>query len=300
MKRKDTVKRNDTVKREDTVQRQQLSFMSVPVVRAIVIAAAVLMSRPALAQNLIANLPAEDGAWVRLEGDHIEKKSRSAGGEGDLELPWRSELTIKSVGKEEAEVNGAKVACRWVEFKSEFKAVQSNAKEGAIQPDPFGTRIYKVLVPEQAVTINAKDDKGLPITFIPVVKGYRKIASRDPQPVTEKVLVVYPMVSLLTQYPNWAAGESVNVDAPNGALAATEWKGARVLTSSTLRSSNEGQLFVSEQVPFGAARVKVKVQRFEKDATAAEDAFKLAAEINSDLIAVETGTDAQSDLPDLK
>ncbi len=274
--------------------------MSGVVVRAVVIAVLVFSARPVAAQNLIASLPAEDGAWVRLEGDHVEKKSRSEGGDGDLELPWRSELTIKSVGKEEAEVNGQTVACRWIEFKSEFKAVQSAAKEGAIQPDPFGTRIYKVLVPEQAVTINAKDEQGLPITFIPVVKGYRKIASREPQPVTEKVLVVYPMVSLLTQYPNWTAGESVNVDSPNGALASTEWKGSRVLSSSTLRSSNEGQLFVSEQVPFGVARVKVKVQRFEKDNTAAEDAFKLAAEINSDLIAVETGTDAQSDLPDLK
>jgi hypothetical protein len=35
-------------------------------------------------------------------------------------------------------------------------------------------------------------------------------------------------------------------------------------------------------------------------ATAADDAFKLVAEINSALTAVETGTDAQSDLPDLK
>ncbi len=259
-----------------------------------------LSARPASAQNLIATLPPEDGAWVRLEGDHVEKKSRSEAGEGDLELPWRSELTIKSVGKEEAEFQGAMVPCRWIEFRSEFKAVQSAAKEGAIQPDPFGTRIYKVLIPEQAVTIEAKDDKGLPISFIPVIKGYRKIASREAQPVTEKVISVYPMISLLTHYPNWAAGESAMVDSPLGSLAATEWKGARVLSSSTIRSSNEGQLFLSEQVPFGVARVKVKVQRFEKDATAADDAFKLAAEINSDLIAVETGTDAQSELPDLK
>ena len=108
------------------------------------------------------------------------------------------------------------------------------------------------------------------------------------------------MISLLTHYPDWAETDAGTVDSPLGALECKSWKGSRILGSSTLKSSNEGQLWITDAVPFGIAKVQVKVQRFEKDATAADDAFKLVAEINSALIAVETGTDAQSDLPDLK
>ena len=53
-----------------------------------------ILTGPARAQNLLVSLP-EDGSWVRLEGDHLEKKSRPEAAEGDLELPWRTELTIK-------------------------------------------------------------------------------------------------------------------------------------------------------------------------------------------------------------
>jgi hypothetical protein len=258
-----------------------------------------ILTGPARAQNLLVSLP-EDGSWVRLEGDHLEKKSRPEAAEGDLELPWRTELTIKSVGKAEAEVGGEKLPCRWVEFKTEFKSTKAATTEASIQPEPFGTRIYKVLVPEAAISIANKDESGLPITFLPIAKGYRRIAARDPQPVKENVLVVYPMISLLTHYPDWAETDAGTVDSPLGALECKSWKGSRILGSSTLKSSNEGQLWITDAVPFGIAKVQVKVQRFEKDATAADDAFKLVAEINSALIAVETGTDAQSDLPDLK
>ena len=258
-----------------------------------------ILTGPARAQNLLVSLP-EDGSWVRLEGDHLEKKSRPEAAEGDLELPWRTELTIKSVGKAEAEVGGEKLPCRWIEFKTEFKSTKAATTEASIQPEPFGTRIYKVLVPEAAISIANKDESGLPITFLPIAKGYRRIAARDPQPVKENVLVVYPMISLLTHYPDWAETDAGTVDSPLGALECKSWKGSRVLGSSTLKSSNEGQLWITDAVPFGIAKVQVKVQRFEKDATAADDAFKLVAEINSALIAVETGTDAQSDLPDLK
>jgi hypothetical protein len=258
-----------------------------------------ILAGPARAQNLLVSLP-EDGSWVRLEGDHIEKKSRPEAAEGDLELPWRTELTIKSVGKAEAEVGGEKLPCRWIEFKTEFKSTKAATTEASIQPEPFGTRIYKVLVPEAAISIANKDESGLPITFLPIAKGYRRIAARDPQPVKENVLVVYPMISLLTHYPDWAETDAGTVDSPLGALECKSWKGSRILGSSTLKSSNEGQLWITDAVPFGIAKVQVKVQRFEKDATAADDAFKLVAEINSALTAVETGTDAQSDLPDLK
>jgi hypothetical protein len=258
-----------------------------------------ILAGPAHAQNLLVSLP-EDGSWVRLEGDHLEKKSRPEAAEGDLELPWRTELTIKSVGKAQADIGGEMQPCRWIEFKSEFKSTKAATTEASIQPEPFGTRIYKVLVPEAAISLANKDADGLPLTFLPIAKGYRRIADREPQPVKETVLVVYPMISLLTHYPDWAESDPGTVDSPLGALECKSWKGSRILGSSTLRSSNEGQLWIADAIPFGIAKVQVKVQRFEKDATAADDAFKLVAEINSALIAVETGTDAQSDLPDLK
>lgn len=257
----------------------------------------------ALAQNLIVSVPEQDGAWIRLEGSHVERKARpkATGGEGDLEVAWRSDLTIKSVGQEEADFGGKPVPCRWVEFKVEFKPTKATATEGATPPVPLGNRVYKVLIPESAVTGRNVDEGGLPVTFLPIVKGWRKIGDREPEQVRETALIVYPMISLLTHYPNLAAdGSPAAVDVTLGSFEAQAWKGSRTLSNATVRSVNEGTIWTTDKVPFGLIKVAVKVQRFEKDATAAEDTFKLLSEINSELAAVESGTDATSDLPDSK
>jgi hypothetical protein len=257
--------------------------------------------KDAAAQNLIVSLPEQDGAWIRLEGSYVERKARpkATGGEGDLEVAWRSDLTIKSVGKEDAEFGGKSVPCRWVEFKVEFKPTKATATEGATPPAPLGNRLYKVLLPESAVTGRHVDEGGLPVTFLPIVKGWRKIGDRDAEQVKESALIVYPMISLLTHYPNLQTdGAPGSVDVTLGSFEAQAWKGSRTLSNATVRSVNEGSIWTSDKVPFGTIKVAVKVQRFEKDATAPEDTFKLMSEVSSELAAVESGADATSDLPD--
>jgi hypothetical protein len=257
----------------------------------------------AAAQNLIVSLPEQDGAWIRLEGSHVERKARpkATGGEGDLEVAWRSDLTIKSVGKEDAQFGGQSVPCRWVEFKLDFKPTKATATEGATPPVPLGNRVYKVLIPESSVTGRNVDEGGLPVTFLPIIKGFRKIGDRPAEQVRETALIVYPMISLLTHYPNLAAESApAPVDVTLGSFESQVWKGSRTLANSTVRSVNEGTIWTTANVPFGVVKVAVRVQRFEKDATAGDDTFKLSSEITSELAAVESGTDATSDLVDSK
>lgn len=250
----------------------------------------------ASAQALIFSLPAEDGTWLRLEGTYKNTQSRPDAAEGDLELTWRSELTIKSVGKKNAKVGSRMTACRWLEFK----AVQGKESAEGIQPGPFGTRIYKVLVPEDRVIGKNVDRDGIPVTFLPIVKGYRKIADREVTPVTETVLAVYPMISLVSYYTDFHADpkQPEELQLPQGAVQATRFIGSRKLENETSRSLNEGMLWRSDSVPFGLAKLQVKVTRDEKDSTAGADAFKRAAVIDVEMSAVANGNDAKSELPD--
>ena len=260
-----------------------------------------LLSASAQAQTFISRIPDQAGTWAKYEGPHIEKTFRPKSEDGDLQLTWRCDLTIKALDQEMAEYKGKQVPCRWLEFKVEFKSAQAQAKEQDIQAAGFGTRLYKVLVPESAATERNRDALGLPVTYLPVVRGYRKIADREPTPVQEKVLIVYPLIAMLTHYDNLKKDLEENVDLPQGmSVKARSYKGSRVLSNNTSRSSNEGTLWFSDETPFGLVKYSVKVQRFEKDATDPIDAFQPSTELTSELTLVGTGTDAQSELPDLK
>lgn len=257
---------------------------------------------PAAAQGLIWSLPAEEATSVRFEGTYKNKQARPNANDGDLELQWRCELTIKSLGRQMAEWNGEQVPCRWVEFKSVIKPENLET-----QPGPYGTKIYKVLIPEGRVIGRLVDGDGIPVTFIPIVKGYRKVADREAVPVTEKVLSVYPMISLVTHYrdlkPEAEKPEELSLEGDiKKAVLAQLNKGTHKLENDTSRSTNEGQLWLSKDIPFGVAKMQVKVTREEKDSTAPLDEFKQIAEISVDLAAVEIGgaEKATSELPDLQ
>ena len=68
---------------------------------------------PVSAQGLIFNLP-EDGKAVEYEGT----LTQSTGPDDQAPLQWTCELSIKSVGKEEAEFDGKVQPCRWLEIKT--------------------------------------------------------------------------------------------------------------------------------------------------------------------------------------
>lgn len=255
----------------------------------------------ASAQTLIWSLPTEDAAMVRFEGTYQTGQERPNSTAGKLELKWRSELTIKSLGKQMLDIDGKQVACRWMEFKTTIKPEDLEKQSG-----PSATKIYKVLVREDQILGKTVDGDGHPVMFLPIEKGYRKIATdRDAVPMTEPVLAVYPNVAPLTYYPDLKPesdqAEELMLAGDVGKAVSTHLnKGSRVLESDTSRSTNTAELWLTKDVPFGVAKMKVTVTREEKDSTAPADEFKPASDVAVELTVVEIGgaDKATSDLPD--
>jgi hypothetical protein len=258
----------------------------------------------ASAQVLIWSLPKEDGTWVRFEGTYKQTRARANAAAGDEMLEWRSELTISAVGSENGEIDGTddagkpvknEVPCRWIEFKSITKP---NGLDK--QPGPGDTFVYKVLVSEEAVIGETADKKGIPVTFFPIARGWRKVGQRDAEAVTEKALAVYPTVSLVTYYPNLSAegDESEQVQIGAEAVTARPFKGSRVLKNPTSRSTNAATLWRSDQVPFGLTRFQVSLTVEKKDLAASADEFKRASLSEQEMTVVATGIDARSEIGD--
>ncbi|MFO1019072.1 MAG: hypothetical protein U0903_00005 [Planctomycetales bacterium] len=249
----------------------------------------------ASAQGLLWSLPQEEGTFVRYFGDYHQTVERPESNAGPLELTWQAELTIKSLGKEEAEYNGRKHTCRWLEFKL------ATGKQSAtgIETGPYGSLLYKVLVPEDLIIGKVADDRKIPVIFVPVVKGYRKQGNKPPQPVNEKVLTFYPLLGLFTYYPELTevSQEPETIALPQlGDVTARHLKGVDRLQSVTSRSVNEGEIWLSSKIPFGWAKYQAKVTREQKDRTAPNDAFKRHAELKVEMSAVEIGKDARSEI----
>lgn len=254
-----------------------------------------LCPSPVSAQVLLWGKLPPDGSWVRFEGTYQNTNILPDSNDGNLELKWRRELTVKSVGQEMAEYNGQETPCRWLEFKT----VTGKESEEGLQPGEFGVRIYKVLVPESRVIGKLVDADGIPANFIPIIKGYRKLASNEPEPLTEKLLSFSPMITLLTYYPNLKpeSDQAAELQLPTATVQAKLWTGDEKLESRVNRSTNEGRLWLTEEVPFGLAKFQVKIVRESKDGAAAAEAFKPSAELHVDMTLVATGKDATSELP---
>jgi hypothetical protein len=282
---------------------------SVHSVLALLAASLVLPVAPASAQVLIWSLPKTNGAWVRFEGTYKQTRARPTTNAGEEVLEWRSELTISAVGSETVEMPASddadsdaqsgvsnEVPCRWVEFKT---VIKPNGLEKQLGPgDQF---IYKVLVPEHRVIGKPVDDNNIPVTFLPIVKGWRKVGQRDAVPVAEKALAVYPTVALVTYYPDLKAEveEAEQLQIGGEAVAARVFKGTRVVYQRTTnRSTNVGTLWRSDDVPFGLARFQVSVTLEEKEIAAPVDEFKRTSLIEVDMTVVATGDDARSALGD--
>ncbi len=275
-------------------------------VSAVTLAAAwlALAVAPASAQMLIWSLPKEDGVWIRFEGAYKQTRARPNSNAGDEILEWRSELTISAVGSESAEVeitdkdanvSRKEVPCRWVEFKTITKPNGLEAK-----PGPGDTFVYKVLIPADRVIGKTVDDQNIPVTFLPIIKGYRKIGQRAVEPVTEKALAIYPTIALVTYYSNLKpeGDETEQLQIGGADVTAKEFKGSRVLQKTTSRSTNVASLWLSDQVPFGLARYRVSVTLDQKEIAATVDEFKRATLIEVDMAVVATGNDARSELGD--
>jgi hypothetical protein len=255
------------------------------------------------AQGLLWSLP-EDGTWVKYIGKYKNKEEQPGNNAGPLQLEWLSELTIQSVGEEKAMFKGSETTCRWIEFKVVTGLPSAGGVEAgaAIDPGPFGVRTYKVLIPADSVTGELTDGEGLPITYLPIIKGIRKIG-RDAQPeaIKEKVLAFYPVLGMFANYLDLAqVGNEESLDlAGLGAVKAKQLKGTLKQKNSEIRTESVGQIWLSSEVPFGWAKYQVKLTRQRKSKFAPESDFAPAAEIEVEMAAVEKGIGAKSEIGDV-
>lgn len=246
-----------------------------------------LIGQSAFAQGVVCQLP-EDGTWVKFEGTYAQSELDADNTAGKLDInPWIEHVWIKSVGSEMAEYRGAMTACRWVEIKME----RGREKDGKIDTGLTGTVIYKVLIPETAVIADNVDKEGVPVSFLPLIKGYRKVGKADPKEITEPALQLYPLGILVGYYRELKKVED-SVDPEVGledAKTASQWQGQVTTERSNSRTVIESTIWKSPSVPFGVARWSAKITREVKDDKEPRDAFKPTSEVAIEMKARETG-----------
>lgn len=265
-----------------------------------------LLAAPAMlpAQGLIWSLPEEPGTWVRYEGEYKQIEFRPGVAAGDQTFNWRRNVTIKSLVTPEehktAMYRGKPVTCRWIEIKVET----GKPGEQGLDTGPGGARLYKVLIPESRifgtlVNDQSVDADGIPVSFLPIIRGYRKLGNRKEEQIKTKVLQIYPAISLLKHYKVLRAETGEPVDPALEALGpinSIKWIGEQTLQSRVSRSEHSSEIWLSREVPFGLARWNVKVTRSRKRETDARDDFVKRTETTVEMKAVAVGTDAKSEL----
>ena len=247
----------------------------------------------AQADGLIWQLP-PDGTWVRLEGTYAQTEIRPDSATGKIEIaPWIERVWIKSVGEEDAEFQGQTVPCRWLEIKVE----RGREREGKIDTGLTGLEIYKVLVPTTKVLFDPRDAEDVPVSFLPVIKGYRKLGKAEPKPLSEPALQLYPLAVLTGYYREEtisASGEDPEVGI--GQVQAYKIDAKTTIERYSGRTVQETTIWRSKDVPFGVARYTAKILRENKDDRQNRDQFQPVSEITVDLRAQESGDGAQSEL----
>lgn len=248
----------------------------------------------ASAQGLIWNLP-EDGTWIRYEGTYTQLNRRPDSADGDLTLQWRRNLTIKSVGAEEAEFEGVMQPCRWIELKVET----GKTTEGVLDAGPGGIRMYKLLVPVSAIqgTVYQPFGEGREryVSFIPIVKGYRRIGDEPAQPIESGVFQLYPVISLMQHYRTLENGGQQPVTSAAGNFDGWTYKARSTMETSSTRSTSTCDVSRSEAIPFGVVKWTAKITIEIKGTTDPRTEFKESVILTEDMQAVSIGTDAESE-----
>lgn len=250
-------------------------------------------AQPAHAQGLLWKLPPE-GTWVRYEGTYGEIELRPDNPEGDSSVEWIRHLTLKSLGTEMAEWEGEQTVCRWIEIES----ITGVSSEQGIDAGPVGARIIKALVPEQRIVGSPVDADRIPVSFVPVIKGYRKFGDGEVVPIETGVLRVYPLMTLLAYYQDLeaAADDAEPISVPSGTVNARRYTGTLTMENALRRSTNQADIWRSPDVPFGLAQWTAKLSREEKLSYEPRSEFQPIGEVNVEMSAHESGTDAESRL----
>ena len=238
----------------------------------------VLSAGPVSAQGLVWNLP-QDGTEVVYGGTLTQTDARPGGQE--TTMTWDRQLVIRSVGTQNVEWNGETVPGRWIEF--ELKT--GKATEQGIDPGPVGTRLYRVLVPEPAVTGKPANERGIPNAFLPIIEGYAQVADRPAQKLTSRAFETYPVLTLLMNYKpgeQMAGGEEA-IDVPAGQFTTTKRTGQATVESPSGRVENTATFYTSPDAPFGLVRWNATVVRSSKDPNQNRDAYVQMSRIESQM-----------------
>ncbi|RLS59149.1 MAG: hypothetical protein DWH91_01055 [Planctomycetota bacterium] len=249
------------------------------------------------AQGLLWQLPAGEKTWCRYEGTYQQVIRRPESTEGDLTLDWTRHVTLKSLGKEDAEYKGQTVPCRWIEIK----VITGKVKEGLVDAGPGNNRIYKLLVPESeirgTVTEPLSDSREMYISYIPIAKGYRKIGDEPTAAIEGGVFDLYPMVSFLRHYRTLeVAAQDEIIASPVKELPSRLSKGTQQSETPTLRTTSTGELYRSAEAPFGMSKWTVKVVTERKQSTSPRTEFAPAEEVTETMLLNAIGEDAESEL----
>ena len=252
----------------------------------------------AMAQGLLWRLPQEEGKWIRFEGTYKQTVHRPNNAAGDLNVEWAKHLTMKSLKKEEVEWRGMTQPAWWIEIK----VVTGHVKEGIIDAGPGGLKIYKVLVPQGAIQgkINEEVAPGreVYVSYIPIVKGYRKVGDEAAQPIDSGNFDLYPVVSQLRHYRDLESSGDETLQTPLGDVAGSVWKGTAVSENRTQRISTTAEIGRTDDPKFlfGVARWTATVTTEEKISTAPRSDFQPRVEIAETMSAIETGDGAESEI----
>ena len=159
---------------------------------AAVVACAAASAAPAIAGGLVWNLP-DPGKEARYEG--AVTQTLTGRDNQQTEIARLRRVTVRSLEPATGTFRGEDVPARWLEFVTET----GTPGERGLDPGPVGRVIYKILVPEAAVTGELEDDAGIPYAFLPVLKGWRQAGDGEPTELGP-AFRAYPTVCLLTEF----------------------------------------------------------------------------------------------------
>jgi hypothetical protein len=266
-----------------------------------VLAASLAGGESASAQGLIWNIPEQEGRWVRYEGTYTQVMKRPDDPAGDLKLNWTRHLTIKALNNEEGTIDGQTVPCRWLELK----VITGPVKEGIIDAGPGGIRLYKILVPVEAISKVQITDSNEVIdanrvlaTYVKIARGYRKVGNEAASPIETGVFQIYPALTTLQHYRELTIVGTEEVAIRNETISATHLKGELITEDLFTRSTNRADVWKTDspQVPFGVAKWHVTLTIERKDSTQSRSGFTPFSEVVEEMIAAEIGDAAESEL----
>ena len=258
---------------------------------AAVLGSLLLGAAPANAGGLVWSLPAP-GTFVRHEGTLSQTITDRQNQTRTVER--LRQITVRALDAETATVDGRPVPARWLEVVSET----GTPGERGLDTGPVGRVLYKVLVPEAAVTGRVQDDQGIPDAFLPVLRGWKQTGDGEPIEFGP-ALRAYPTLTLLKEYePGELTEEGPDAaDTPAGSFDGTLYRGKVTEETRRARVVNEGAFLVSDAVPFGVARWEVTVTQERKDLSEPREAFREVSKTVERLSVHEVGDNARGELP---